>query len=281
MSQKTPKLFDETAQKHFEVDVRNIKPLPEDRGSGGNIRTDYGDIDELAQSIETNGIIMPLRAYRDKTTDNGWIAIDGHRRLRAAMKLVEEKNIKICAKVIVVDARYISDEQMIYDMVLTNSGKPLSMVEMSEAVRRLVAYKHPIKEIAAKFGKPVTFIKNLEQFSNAPRRIKEMVSGKDISYSLVNKIFKESSDFQDAIKTIEVAAGLAKESVTSGAPKKITPKHISAATNKVDSFKELQRVFRNAVGKQKVATNVELLDFATKLVNNNLDAKTIESLLYQ
>lgn len=116
------KIQNETQQKHYEVDVRNIKPLER---AGGNIRTDYGDISELSESIAQNGIVVPLRAYRSEEDPEQWVAIDGHRRLKAAMQLVE-KGETVRAKIISVDRRKLSDEQLIYEMVITNEGKPLS-----------------------------------------------------------------------------------------------------------------------------------------------------------
>lgn len=97
----TPALKKETAQKYYEVDVRNIQPLDK---AGGNIREDYGDSDgsfqETVDSIRENGIIMPLRGYRDKTNPEIWHTTDGHRRVKAAMKLYNEEGIVIRARIV-------------------------------------------------------------------------------------------------------------------------------------------------------------------------------------
>lgn len=279
---------DESQGKHYEVDVLNIKPLPEDRGAGGNIRTDYGDIDELAKSIFQNGIIMPLRAYRDKDNEGGWIAIDGHRRLAAAMKLVKEKGITIRAKVITVDSRKISDEQLIYDMITTNSGKQLSPVEMAEAVRRLIAYNHSVKDIAKGFGKPILFIQNLELLASAPKRVRDMVADKKISYSLVIQVMKETADFNEAIKIIEAAAGVAinekviKKNI-SASPEvplsaKITKRHIAKAGNKHNSIKEAKTLLKDNPDREP--NNQEVFIFLKKLVNNELSAAELEKILF-
>lgn len=248
---KQQKIQEETKQTNWEVDVRNIHPLER---AGGNIREDYGDIDELAKSIEESGIMVPIRAYRDKDNDGQWIAIDGHRRLKAAMWLVDNKGLTIRAKVIVVDYRKLSDEQLVYDMVITNSGKELNPVELAEAVRRLIAYGHKPKEISAKFGKPLPFVKNLELFSTAPKRIKELVKNNKVSYSLVLQLLRECPDYNAAILKIEAALKVAKENraIKSGIDvseideeidlgEKITKRSLDKATNRIDSFKELQR----------------------------------------
>lgn len=188
------KILDELAQKHYKVDVRAIIPLER---AGGNVRTDYGNADgsfqELVNSIRENGIKVPLRAYRNPENKEQWIAIDGHRRLKAAMILVEE-GATMMAQVISVDARTITDEQLVIDMVVTNSGKPLSPLEMAEAVRRMLQYGYSNKDVAAKFGFPRHLVKNLEVLGLAPKRLRDLVHEKKVSYSLIVQILKECKD---------------------------------------------------------------------------------------
>lgn len=289
----------ETANKHFEVDVRSIIPLER---AGGNIRQDYGDIKELKDSIKANGIIVPLRAYRNKEVEGGWIAIDGHRRLKAAMELVAEGEV-VRAKVITVDSRGLSDEQLIFDMVNTNAGKPLTPKEMAEAVRRLIALGWKEKEIAARFGKNVNFVKNLALFANCPKRVRDMVDENKISYSLVCDLFRRCADFNLVVESIEAAYGVAKETkadqlkrknlrenksiedeneFTAGADKtaKITKKIIDKVSNKVDSMKELQSVFKKQIDKPQDVTNPALYKVLKNIVENKYTAKDIEKLLF-
>ncbi len=278
---KQPKILEPTKQTGWEVDVREIKPLER---AGGNIREDYGDIDELANSIEESGIMVPIRAYRDKDNEGKWIAIDGHRRLKAAMHLVNEKGLTIRAKLLVVDYRKLSDEQIIYDMVITNSGKELNPVELSEAVRRLVGYGHKLKEIAAKFGKPTPFVKNLELFAAAPRRIKEMVKNNTVSYTLVLNILKNAPDFNEAIAQIESALKLAKEAkaVKAGVAiedinetdlkVKVTKRSLDKATNKLNSYIELQRALSDikSVPTDKTLTKDVVYGILLNIVANKI-----------
>lgn len=277
---KEQAIKEETKQTTWEVDVRNIKPLER---AGGNIREDYGDIDELAKSIEESGIMVPIRAYRDKDNDGQWIAIDGHRRLKASMQLVNDKGLTIRAKVLVVDYRKLSDEQLVYDMVITNSGKELNPIELAEAVRRLIAYGNKPKEIASKFGKPTPFVKNLELFASAPRRIREMVKNNVVSYSLVLKILKESADYNVALEQIESALKVAKESKAikqgisvdaidddSDIQVKVTKRSLDKATNKLDSFIELQRAIKEIELKGLVVSDTDTRHFIFDLINNRL-----------
>lgn len=287
----------ETAQKHWEVDVQNIKPL---NRAGGNIRVDYGNEDgsfkELVASIESNGILVPLRAYRDKDNEGEWIAIDGHRRLAAAMKLVD-KGLSIRAKIISVDARKVSDEQMIIDMVITNSGKPLSPLELSDAVHRLVVLGYKPKEVAAKFGMEVHAVRNLDLLGSAPKRIRDLISKNKLSYTVALDFIKTSADFNDAIDKIErafsIVAGEKRVKVqTSGHEQiedidepevnsPITRRHLDSVNNKVDSLMELKKVFKKHIDSPMDIKNQELFSFCKKLSENKLMAADITKLLFQ
>lgn len=279
----------ETQQKYWEVDVKNVKPL---NRAGGNIRVDYGEKDgsfqELVDSIRENGVLVPIRGYRDKENDGQWIAIDGHRRLTAAMKLVEEEKLDIRIRVVVVDARKVSDEQIIYEMVTTNSGKALSPIEMAEAVRRLQAYGHSTKDIAKKFGKTYDFVNNLSLFASAPKRLRDHVAANKVSYSLVLDVLRETKDFNEAIEKIEKALDIAKSQVkqkmsidpdtdtSEPLQYKATKQHLDLATNKVDSMKELQMVIREIEEQKLDVSNKELFNFATAIAKNRITASDIK-----
>lgn len=267
---KKTKIVEETKQTGWEVDVRNIKPLER---AGGNIREDYGDIDELAASIELYGIKVPIQGFRDKDNDGQWFSIDGHRRIKAAMKLVNEKGLTIRAKVHVVDYRKLSDEQIVVDMVTTNSGKPLNPVELAEAVRRMVAYGNTPNEIAVKFGKPAALVRNLELLAAAPRRLREMIKKNVINYHLVLNILRETKDWNLAEQQIESALRVAKdEKIKKGVligyahdgddidaiddvEVKITRRNVDKATNKINSYIELQRALNDLEANGNVNKN--------------------------
>ncbi len=271
----------ETQQKYWEVDVKNIKPL---NRAGGNIRIDYGindgSFNELKDSIRENGILVPIRGYRDKDNEGIWIAIDGHRRIKAAIELVASEGIEIRARIIVVDARKVSDEQIIYEMVTTNSGKALNPIEMAEAVRRLQAYGHTPKEIAKKFGKTYDFVNNLSLFASAPKRLRELVQNNRVSYSLVLDLLRETKDFNVAIEKIEKALDVSKKQAKQKLPfdpetdtseplqYKATKKHLDIASNKVDSFRELQMAMKKIEEENLQPSEMEIYRFCLTIVKN-------------
>jgi len=285
---------DSTQGKHYEVDTRLISPL---NRAGGNIRSDYGEKDgslqELVDSIRENGIKEPLKAFRDPDNKDKWIAINGHTRLKAC-EILNKEGLAIRAKIIVVDARRLSDEELITDMVVSNAGRPLKAIEMAEAVRRMIGYGHKPKDIAKKWGKTAPQIKNLELLANAPKVLRDMVSDGKISSTLVLTTFKEHQDFNKAMEIIKSAAGIAikKRAVKEGEMlvdeefdvepsihAKVTKKHIDMASNRVDSMRELQRVL-NKNGLTRERKNEDLYTFAKKLAQNELIGSEIETYLF-
>lgn len=286
---KQAKILDATKQTTWEVDVRNIKPLER---AGGNLREDYGDLDELAASIEEHGIKNPIQAYRDKDNDGEWFAIDGHRRLAASMKLVKEKGLAIRAKVIVVDYRTLNDEQITVDMFTTNDGKRLNFLEMAEGVRRLSAYGNTPNEIAKKISKPAPFVKNLLLLSSATRSVKEMIKSNLVSTTLVLKIFKSTESWDETVLQLEKAFAVAKQSKAvkkgvsveelegNGAdPVKITKRSVDKSVNRLDSAKELIRALDDV--EASAVKHINFHNFLCNLSENKLTKKEIIEFLTQ
>lgn len=288
MKTKTDEQTKETQGKHYVVDTRNVSPL---NRAGGNIRTDYGEKDgtllELVESIRENGIKEPLKGFRDPEDPDKWIAINGHTRLKACA-ILNEQGVFPRAKMITVDGRTMSDEDLILDMISSNAGRPLKPIEIAEAVRRLIAYGLTLEEIAKKFAKELVFIKNMDLLAKAPKRLREMVSDGRIAYTLVLQTFKQTQDFNKAIEIIEKAGGIAKAEKAgkekpgsdSESTQKITKRHVDEASNKVDSLKELARVFNDHKENPMTIKSKELFDFASSLSNSRLVASDIKKLLF-
>lgn len=319
----------ETVGKHYTVDIQNIEPL---NRAGGNIRKDYGESDgsllELMKSILINGIVMPIRAYRNREIDGQWIAIDGHRRTHASKKLIAlqgeellnfcttagmkkedaelivQHGVQLKAKVILVNADTVTDEQLIVDMVTTNSGKALSPLELSEAVKRLLDLKgaddkplYKIKDVASKFGMNIGAIKNLELLATAPKRIRDLIGANKVKYTVALEFIKQSPDFNTAIEKIEEALGVAQ--AKKGAVRtasndgeqteitdesfdnvRITRSELNKVNNKVDSMMELRKVFKKQIDFPGEIKDGSLHSFAKRLMENRLTASDIDKMLF-
>lgn len=271
----------EKQQKHYKVDIRKVRALER---AGGNIRTEYGDIIELAKSIAINGIITPLRGFR-VSDDSGfdWETIDGHRRRQACIFLITEgvtvegtfyKPQTVYVPLITIDSRSYSNEQIIVDMVTTASGKELTPLELSTAIIRLTEANWTPKEIGAKLTMATHQVRNLILLGSAPKRVRDLVSENKIAYTTALDFLKESIDFNDAIDKIERA--LSKVNAIPSAPgkkeAKITKRELHEETNKVDSFFELKKVFKEQLDNPKTVVNNDLYFFAKMILENKYTA---------
>ena len=69
-------------------DLFSISPNDIDVEKGFNPRQDYGDMDLLINQVRENGVLVPLRGFKQK--GGKYIITDGHRRLQAAKEVVKE-----------------------------------------------------------------------------------------------------------------------------------------------------------------------------------------------
>lgn len=219
---------------------------------GFNVREDYGDIGELAASIKENGIMQPLRGYRD---GDSIVIIDGHRRHKALMLLFAEGTaMHVPIKVV----KKPTDFEMVVQMFTMNEGKHLTSMEQSEAVNRLAKYGYSDKEIATMLGKTQATICNLRLLASLPKKMKTLVTSGKVSSSLVMDMVRNMSDGQ-TVETLtdelETLVELKKETATptesgkvSKKDGKITKKDLKGAIEqkgkvKFDTMKELQTYF--------------------------------------
>ncbi len=63
-----------------EIEISRLKIHPQ------NVRKDYNDIDELAESIKAQGILQNLTVVEDKAEPGTYLVVIGNRRLTAAVK---------------------------------------------------------------------------------------------------------------------------------------------------------------------------------------------------
>lgn len=247
---------------------------------GLNFRTDYGDMKSLIDSIREAGVLQPLRGYRKGAF---FCVTDGHRRYTACKWLFENEGLDIQVS-FVIESKGTNVEQRIIEMFLSNDGKPFSVVEMAEGVKRLVNYGWTEKAIALKLGKSESAINKINQLNHAPQALINLINAGTISASLAiktiqakevdelldkynsggfNPVNEESEeDVKNEDNTKSSPAKRIKEE--NGKPVKIKPKDLE----KPDSIK----IFKNLATKfnHKKFTDQQglLFDVISKIVNN-------------
>lgn len=242
---------------------------------GFNIRKDYGDIETLAESIEKNGILKPLDAYKK---DGKYYLVDGHRRI-AAVRLLAERGINILIP-IKPESKGVSEEQRIINMVVANDSKPLNYVEMAEVVVRLQNYGWSDKEISDKLCWATSQISFLRTLNTASHTVKEYVSNGYISAAEAVNLVRSNPD--DAVAIIELAiedkfGDKSKVIVAESAKKKrsvVTKKDIDKVIGKHNSIKSFKQLLKL---NQEPEMNLELF----KLLKQIIDGDISESELYE
>jgi ParB/RepB/Spo0J family partition protein len=235
---------------------------------GFNVRQDYGDIQELANSIKENGVRNPLRGYKDK---GAYHLTDGHRRLQAVMLLVEQGTE---IRVPFITEKNPSEEKRIIDMYICNDGKKLTPLEEADIVTRLQNLGMTSKEVATKLGCTEAHICNMRAISDLPTKLKNRIKGNEISSTLVLSVVRGNKELTIEQITTKVEQILDK---AKGTGKKVTKKDIDTEMEKVNSFTILKSVLRNTG--EAMCGKKELYAFAEALIANQLTESDIMELL--
>ncbi len=194
-----------------------------------NPRFDYGDIVELMNSITENGIKNPLKGYM---RDGKVVLKDGHRRMRA-IKMALENNIKIDSVPVILEQQKMNDEERTLEFIIYNDGKPLTMLEQSEVIKRLLNFGWKVTDIVKKTGKARGYIENLILLTKASMKVQEYLKQEKVSAHAVIQIMQATkADAEQTDKEVEAAIKKAKES----GKEKATPKHVETQQVRSQSF---------------------------------------------
>ncbi len=272
-----------------------LKSLPEQRKDllmvdvscieieeGFNIRHDMGDLEELADSIQQNGVRVPLQGRRKtdengKNIDNQFILTAGHRRRLASLLVVKRTGNAIRVP-FQLEVRGYKEESRIIDSFTSNEGKPLTPLEQAEGVQRLIKFGWTPEEIRTKIGKHKTYVSNLMLLSEAPKTVKTMISTNVISGTLAAEVLRQNKS-----KTTEELSALlrtALEKAASSGKQTIKKKDLSDATvNSVAEFRKFLKTFDETKFNDNFKREFVLLKQV--LVQNSMTKKDLESYFYR
>jgi len=171
-------------------DVWKIDPRALVIEEGFNTRKEMGDISELARSIEVNGLKVPVRVHRD---GEKYIVTDGHRRTLAIQELLK-RNVEI-ARIPAIVTRKQSTEERIIEILLTNSGKPLTPIEQGNTYLKLLNFGWDAKEISERTGKSEENVKNnIFLVQGSTKETRKFIEEKSISATTARQILKSEVD---------------------------------------------------------------------------------------
>ncbi len=138
-------------------------------------------IDMLAQSIAEVGVKKPIEV---KLEDGRLIVKDGHCRTRAAIRAIEHYKADLKTVPVISVDRYASDEELILNQIISNSGKPLSTVEQARVYKKLLDMGWNQSDIAKKVGMSNGRISQILGVLLLPKEILAGVTAGVISASL-------------------------------------------------------------------------------------------------
>jgi ParB family chromosome partitioning protein len=160
---------------------------------------DPGRLQELANSIQTNGIIQPLIVRRK---GGHYELIAGERRLRAA-------KLAGLSEVPVVVQDYADDRLLEIALVENIQREDLNPIETAQALERLVREMHlSHEEIANRTGKDRTTITNMIRLLRLPSDVQLLVAERRLSMGHARAIL--------GLPTPELQTQLAEKSAAQG-----------------------------------------------------------------
>lgn len=208
-----------------------------------NSRTDFGDIDELAKQIKEQGILNPISVvpYTDDNGSEKYRLIDGERRYRAVMSLIEKGEDINTVKAILL-SKHLTEEDFLIQQALRNEGKRFSEYEYG-----LLCYKlkercgKNLTQIAQCLGKTVAQISQYMSHLNRDTDIQNLMRNNVIKGSNVREIYKaHENDEASAKKEI---MDLVNNSKSDNKKKKVTLKDLDV-NSKTIIYKDTKAILK-------------------------------------
>jgi ParB family chromosome partitioning protein len=179
------------------VKVREI-PIGDIRMKA-NVRTEYIDIEELAESIRLYGLLQPFTVYRD---GEGYAVKTGHRRFLACQQLADKYPDRFTNIPCIISDE---DNAAIVQLVENIQRTDLTGAEMSDALTKLKNQGLSHKQIAEFLGKQEGYVKNLFMGVNAvnkSEKLKEAISHAGMTLEDINAT-KQVPDEQQRLALLE------------------------------------------------------------------------------
>jgi len=206
---------------------------------------DEAELHQLAQSINENGLLDPLKVSKNgKGSDMPYRLIDGERRLRA-IKALHEQGVEVSFPVRVL--REMDDESAVIVAAASNMERAdITPLEEANIIAKLEAYGYDVNEIAAKMNRSDQWVRDRKALESGSRKIKNSLKNgrlpADVAVKLIRKN-KEHKDQDKALSEVVTAAGGKKSNTRKAAASKglggkarPTSKEIAGMSLEMDSL---------------------------------------------
>lgn len=177
---------------------------------------------ELARSIASEGVKIPLTV---RLKGEEVFVVAGHRRRAAALIAINELGAEIAAIPCIAEPKGTSEADRCADLIVSNSGEPLTALEIAAVVKRLVGFGWEHDQIARRLGWATKqTVENYLTLLSAPQAVQEMVRNNEVSASTATSVVRKHGD------KAEETLNSAKQKATSEGKKRVTQAHVSSAT---------------------------------------------------
>lgn len=217
---------------------------------GHNLRTEFGDLDELAASIEEIGQQDAIRV--DVLPSGEAVISSGERRYRA-IGILRGKNKELREKFATVKCLInevaLSEKDRIVRELTSNSGKPFEAWEEAEGFRKLRDdQKLSLGDIARLTGRSKAHVEQRLLLIAASAEEKKAVKSGAISTTALVATIRKEKDAGKRVTKIKTATGKVRVKDAKAQAKKVQPNKIAALV--VDSLKILDELAATAIGKK-------------------------------
>ena len=182
---------------YYKIDPRNIVVK-----EGFNSRVDF-DLEPLKQSIKENGVLNPVTVvkFNDEEGNEKYRLVDGERRYRSVMELLEE-GVEI-ARVPAIAVPKTTEADLLLQQVLRNEGKPFNEYELGIVCRKFEQFGFSRSEIAKKLNKDSGCITYYLQHLDRDENVQELLKTNQISGATVRRVYANNDgDEKESVKKI-------------------------------------------------------------------------------
>jgi ParB family chromosome partitioning protein len=271
----------------YKIDPRNIVVV-----DGFNSRVDF-DLDALKDSIRENGVLNPVTVikFKDDNGEEKYRLVDGERRYRSVMALLEE-GVEI-PRIPAICIPKMDDSELLLQQVVRNEGKPFNEYEYALACQKFLQFGFSKAEIAKKIGKNNGMITYYLNHLDRDKRVQELLKEGKISGSEVRRIYRGHEGDEKA--AVDEILGASKVLETTKGKKNITLKDLDINSRTISKkasdtirlgleklFEYYQKYSHNEAG-EEIDINLDINDVlsdlrAGKTIDEIFSKAQIESL---
>ena len=198
--------------KTTKTDIYKIDPRAIVVEEGFNSRTDFGDIEELADEIKEQGVLNPITVvpFKNENGEDRYRIVDGERRYRACMHILNNGG-EIARIPALFASKALSAAELLTQQLMRNEGKPFTEIEYGIAFDKFKKLGYENGEIATKLGikrwKVDCYLKHLTRDERVQQLMKEgKITGTD-----VRRIYQSAKNDDNAVKQILSLSNKAEE----------------------------------------------------------------------